>query len=158
MCGIFSIINLKGNHSTLSLKKGTEIIAHRGPDDEGYLLWDGGPSIDLFAGKATSDASRAFHHFADLPGEYPWKVGLGHRRLSIIDLSPRGHQPMVDPGSGLALIFNGEIYNYKELRPELETMGYRFETETDTEVLLKAWEAWGTEAPIILTACLLLSC
>ena len=70
-------------------------------------------------------------------------LGFGHRRLSIIDLSLRANQPMVDPELGLALVFNGAIYNYRELRQELAAKGYRFFSTGDTEVILKAWHAWG---------------
>jgi len=75
------------------------------------------------------------------------RVALGHRRLRIIDLSERGQQPMVDSELGLTLVFNGCIYNHKELRAELEARGYRFFSTSDTEVILKAWHAWGPEAP-----------
>ncbi len=75
------------------------------------------------------------------------RVALGHRRLKIIDLSERAAQPMSDPVLGLTLVFNGCIYNYRELRRELEAMGYRFFSEGDTEVVLKAWHAWGAGAP-----------
>lgn len=71
-------------------------------------------------------------------------VALGHRRLKIIDLSERGSQPMVDAALGLAMVFNGCIYNYKELREELEGKGYRFFSHADSEVILKAYHAWGT--------------
>jgi asparagine synthase (glutamine-hydrolysing) len=74
-------------------------------------------------------------------------LGFGHRRLSIIDLSVRSNQPMVDQGLGLALVFNGTIYNHKDLRRELEGLGYRFFSDGDTEVILKSWHAWGTECP-----------
>ncbi|WP_433556415.1 N-acetylglutaminylglutamine amidotransferase [Pseudonocardia xinjiangensis] len=70
-------------------------------------------------------------------------IALGHRRLKIIDLSERGAQPMVDPELGLAAVFNGLIYNYRELRKELEGAGYRFFSTSDTEVLLKAFKHWG---------------
>ena len=70
-------------------------------------------------------------------------VALGHRRLAIIDLSGRGHQPMVDPELGLAVVYNGCIYNHRELRRELERAGYRFFSTSDTEVLLKGWHRWG---------------
>lgn len=70
-------------------------------------------------------------------------TALGHRRLKIIDLSERARQPMTDPGLGLSIAFNGCIYNYPELRTELEAMGYRFFSSGDTEVILKAWHAWG---------------
>lgn len=69
-------------------------------------------------------------------------VGLGHRRLAIIDLDT-GAQPMETPGGELVVVFNGEIYNFREVRAELEAMGARFETHSDTEVLLHAWRAWG---------------
>ena len=74
-------------------------------------------------------------------------LGFGHRRLSIIDLSVRSNQPMVDAELGLALVFNGTIYNYKALRQELQGLGYRFFSEGDSEVILKAWHAWGTGCP-----------
>ena len=70
-------------------------------------------------------------------------VALGHRRLSIIDLSARANQPMVDAGLGLALVFNGAIYNYPQLREELIAAGYEFNSSGDTEVILKAYHAWG---------------
>jgi asparagine synthase (glutamine-hydrolysing) len=70
-------------------------------------------------------------------------IALGHRRLKIIDLSERGAQPMVDPELGLSAVFNGLIYNYRELRAELETAGYHFFSTSDTEVLLKAFKHWG---------------
>jgi asparagine synthase (glutamine-hydrolysing) len=70
-------------------------------------------------------------------------VALGHRRLAIIDLSGRGHQPMVDAELGLAVVFNGCIYNHRELRRELEAAGHRFVSTSDTEVLLKGWREWG---------------
>src|SRR6267378_6216262 len=72
-------------------------------------------------------------------------VALGHRRLAIIDLSGRGHQPMVDSELGLSVVFNGCIYNHRELRRELEGAGYRFFSTSDTEVLLKGWHRWGEE-------------
>jgi len=72
---------------------------------------------------------------------------FGHRRLKIIDLSERGQQPMVDSELGLTLVFNGCIYNHKGLRAELEGKGYRFFSTSDTEVVLKAWHAWGSDAP-----------
>jgi asparagine synthase (glutamine-hydrolysing) len=71
-------------------------------------------------------------------------VALGHRRLKIIDLSARGAQPMVDPQLGLALVFNGCVYNHRELRGELESLGYAFFSTSDTEVVMKAYHHWGT--------------
>jgi len=73
-------------------------------------------------------------------------LGMGHRRLAVIDLSLRSNQPLVDPELGLALVFNGAIYNYRELRRELRGMGYRFFSDGDGETILKAWHAWGEDA------------
>ncbi|MBM9615034.1 N-acetylglutaminylglutamine amidotransferase [Desulfobulbus rhabdoformis] len=80
------------------------------------------------------DASGAYRH---------GQVALGHRRLKIIDLSEKARQPMNDPELGLAIVFNGCIYNYPALRQELQGLGYRFFSTGDTEVILKAWHAWG---------------
>ncbi len=80
----------------------------------------------------------------DDAGEYALgPVALAHRRLAIIDLSHKAHQPMVDPSSGLAIVFNGTIYNYPELRAELQGLGHAFVSQGDTEVILKAYAAWG---------------
>ena len=115
MCGIAGYLNFDGKPaSPVILKAMTDMLVHRGPDDEGQLV--------------------------------EGALGLGHRRLSIIDLSPTGHQPMASSGGHLVISFNGEIYNYRELRLELETLGYSFRSESDTEVLLSALEAWGEEA------------
>ena len=73
-------------------------------------------------------------------------VGLGHRRLAVIDLSPTGHQPMVDAGDRYVLSYNGEVYNYRELRVELEALGYGFRSTSDSEVVLNALAAWGVDA------------
>jgi asparagine synthase (glutamine-hydrolysing) len=89
-----------------------------------------------------------YHRGPDDAGEW-WSadgcVGLGHRRLSIIDLSPAGHQPMQDTRGDLCIVFNGEIYNFPDLRRELEAKGHLFLSHTDTEVVLGAYREWGTE-------------
>src|SRR5262249_21270212 len=72
-------------------------------------------------------------------------VGLAHRRLAGIDRSPAGHQPMSDASGELTITFNGEIYNYVDLRQELASLGHRFRSATDTEVVLAAYRTWGTE-------------
>lgn len=82
-------------------------------------------------------------------GEGHWiedGVGFGHRRLAIIDLSPLAHQPMMSHDNRYVLSYNGEIYNFRELRTELEAMGYPFRSQSDSEVLLTAWAAWGVKA------------
>lgn len=90
---------------------------------------------------AMRDAQR--HRGPDDAGLYLGEgVGLGHRRLSIIDLG-HGHQPLLDEAQGLALVYNGELYNFRELRKELEALGRTFQTQCDTEVVLRAWQHWG---------------
>jgi len=100
------------------LQRMTDALRHRGPDADG--LWQ------------STDG----------------QVNLGHRRLSIIDLSPTGAQPMATPDGRLVFIFNGEIYNFPELRAELEAAGQRFRGTSDTEVLLQAIEKWGVKATL----------
>ena len=87
------------------------------------------------------------HRGPDDDGVYmDGRLGLGNRRLAIIDLSAAGHQPMVDESGDLVLTFNGEIYNFRELRTELERLGHRFRSRTDTEVVLRAYAEWGEES------------
>ncbi len=105
-----------------------------------YLWADGGPITDRLTAAVA-------HRGPDGTGRYTHRAGdgevhLGHRRLSIIDLSPTGAQPMV--ADGLALTYNGELYNAPELRAELQAAGVRFRGSSDTEVLLQAWRRWGT--------------
>jgi asparagine synthase (glutamine-hydrolysing) len=73
-------------------------------------------------------------------------IGFGHRRLSILDLSSLGHQPMMSDDGRFILVYNGEVYNFQNIRVELETLGYRFRSQTDSEVVLKAFQQWGTDA------------
>ena len=118
MCGIFGLIGKRTLENKRALSVGTHALEHRGPDDEG-TAW-------LALG---SDPDKC--------------VGLGARRLAILDLSPAAHQPMYDPGKGNWLIFNGEIYNFQGIRRELETLGHVFASSGDTEVLLHAYGQWG---------------
>ena len=111
MCVITAVFN-KGGLSSAYLREANQVIAHRGPDDEGYLLWRQGRSIQIFAGPDTAQQTRSVFQYTDLPDhETDWQVGIGHRRLSIIDLSPGGHQPMPYREAGLVIAFNGEVYN-----------------------------------------------
>lgn len=97
--------------------------------------------------KSMTDA--LIHRGPDDEGLYcEGRIGLGHRRLSIIDLSPSGHQPMWTADRSLAIVFNGEVYNYREIRPDLEVMGYSFTGGSDTEVVLNAIHCWGLEAAL----------
>ncbi len=109
----------------------------------GELRFDGAPA-DL--GAVARMMERLQPRGPDHGGSYSdGALAFGHRRLSIIDLSARSNQPMVDQALGLALVFNGTIYNYPELRRELRDRGYSFFSDGDTEVILKAWHAWGED-------------
>src|SRR5476651_727450 len=72
-------------------------------------------------------------------------LAFGHRRLSLLDLSPAGHQPMFDAGGRISIIFNGEVYNFQEIKDELKTLGYSFCNSTDTEVIINSYLQWGTD-------------
>jgi len=144
MCGILSIINTKVNARSENLVRACSVIKHRGPDDEGFLTWvDGQPEI--WAGDDTADSTLSHWQYKRLEAGQRFKVGFGHRRLSILDLSPGGHQPMQYQEGGLAITFNGEVYNYLEIKAELEKLGHQFTSTSDTEVILHAWEEWGPE-------------
>lgn len=105
--------------SLAELTQARDSMQHRGPDDAG-LTWGSMPDH---------------------------QVGLAQRRLAIIDCSPAGHQPMVDRQQEMTIVFNGEIYNFLELRAELESRGHRFRSRSDTEVLLAAYRQWGDDCP-----------
>lgn len=145
MCGIAGIFNCFGEPVDKSaLEKMTQIIHHRGPDDEGYVLVQtSNNSIQHCKGDDTiPEMQNIIPHVrqgitADL--------AFGFRRLSIIDLSKKGHQPMCDHSGKFWIVFNGEIYNYLEIREELISQGYTFLTKSDTEVILAAYEHWGTD-------------
>jgi asparagine synthase (glutamine-hydrolysing) len=118
MCGIFGIVARKASVPAGLLQRATQSLAHRGPDDSGtVLLHDSAPDA--------------------------LEIGLSNRRLAILDLSPLGHQPMPDSETGNWIVYNGEIYNFREVRKELEQAGTRFISHSDTEVLLKAYARWG---------------
>ncbi|MFZ5503488.1 MAG: asparagine synthase (glutamine-hydrolyzing) [Pseudomonadota bacterium] len=115
MCGIYGIVDLQGAMAVECAERRRDAMSHRGPDDAGIWLAQDG------------------------------RVALGHRRLSIIDLSPAGHQPMGSPCGRYVITFNGEIYNYLELKVELEKIGCHFRSNSDTEVVLAAYAAWGAD-------------
>jgi asparagine synthase (glutamine-hydrolysing) len=115
MCGIVGVVSPGGVPLEYPLERMRETLAHRGPDDAG-AWW-------------SSDR----------------RVALGHRRLAVIDPSPAGHQPMCSTSGQSVIVFNGEIYNYRDLRHELEARGSLFRTATDTEVILEGYEAWGVD-------------
>lgn len=113
MCGIYGQVSLRKDIDVGCVTHARDRLAHRGPDDAGLWLSE------------------------------DHRVALGHRRLSIIDLSPAGHQPMLSACGRYVITFNGEIYNYLELREELEKLGERFHGDSDTEVILASYRQWG---------------
>jgi asparagine synthase (glutamine-hydrolysing) len=120
-------------------------LAHRGPDDEGLTLFDpaSGARQDLVTAASARDA-----HGRDTVGgvaALPHSIALGHRRFSIIDLSGAAHQPFCSRDGRVWAAFNGEIYNYVEVRRELAGRGAVFATDSDTEVLVEAYREWGVE-------------
>ena len=145
MCGIAGIVSADGRRiDPRDLHAMAECLHHRGPDDEGYLLAcaDGG-GLEACRGLDTvPERARGLRLVTDA-ADRTYSVGLAHRRLSIIDVSAAGHQPMASADGKLWITYNGEIYNYVELRQELEALGCRFESDSDTEVLLRAYEQWG---------------
>jgi asparagine synthase (glutamine-hydrolysing) len=137
MCGITGLLSLHGTPvDPAVLQRMTDRQAHRGPDGEGFLLgWD----------TASGFAHKLVPHTGQWDGRAPVRLALGHRRLAILDLSDRGLQPMSAGEGKYWIVFNGEIYNHRELRTELEGRGYAFGTRTDTEVLLQAYREWGED-------------
>ncbi|WP_298832108.1 asparagine synthase (glutamine-hydrolyzing) [uncultured Piscinibacter sp.] len=150
MCGIVVSFTPGAPTHADTLAAMTARLRHRGPDDEGHLLVDGAVVRPL----AGADTPAAV-----LEAPTPWqpqgrlgeggaceaRLWLGHRRLAIVDLSPLGHQPM-RRGEQLWAVYNGEVYNHVELRAELESLGHRFVSHSDTEVLLAAYQQWGEAA------------
>lgn len=144
MCGIAGYIDLKKGISPQVLKKMTNIIKHRGPDDEGYMLFNTQKHSPVFGTDTVKDLKYNEEYVSiDNIKEDHFFMGFGHRRLSIIDLTSSGHQPMYDECFGTTITYNGEIYNYLEIKSELEKKGYRFKSHSDTEVILKSYEEWG---------------
>ena len=128
MCGIFGILSNKQSYSLdyfeKTLNSVAQILRHRGPDHFAF------ETLDISSSSNREQSS----------------LSLGHTRLSIIDLSDGGHQPMSSADGRFIIVFNGEIYNFKELRTELSSIGYEFTTESDTEVLLHAWAEWNSDS------------
>jgi asparagine synthase (glutamine-hydrolysing) len=131
MCGIAGIFRRRGDDESDPRRLGamTDALVHRGPDDHGYLLLD------------SNDGS--FTLGQDILRAGRCDLLLGSRRLAIIDTSPAGRQPMTNETRDLFLVFNGEIYNYRELGRDLRARGHRFSSDSDTEVIVHAYEEWG---------------
>ena len=127
------------------MERGTRRIRHRGPDDEGYLLATRQGTVVSCGGEDTDPALRMPHIRSASLQPLRFDLALGFRRLAILDLSASGHQPMTSADGQLWIVFNGEIYNYRDLRSELQQAGRRFVTATDTEVVLAAYALWGPD-------------
>lgn len=143
MCGITGYLDLARGVPPQLLEKMNNVIVHRGPDDEGYALI-GPDGAAFYRGRDTIAELSALPPLERAEGRCAF-LGFGHRRLSIIDLSPAGHQPMRLSERDITVTYNGEIYNYIELRQELSALGYPFRTTCDTEVLLYAYCQWGED-------------
>lgn len=150
MCGITGIIALSGKQGNLAgpLKKMTDSLRHRGPDDEGFLLFTP-QGAKIYAGEDTPAADTDMIYYPHEPITnalpLPAYLAFGHRRLSIVDLSYRGHQPMCDSSARYWIVYNGEVYNHHEVKEELKSLGFCFRSTTDTEVILYAYMQWGAQ-------------
>lgn len=150
MCGISGIVNLSGSEMHLpSILLGMHnAMQHRGPDGEGFVFADAAGNCAALFSDNTAEQNKnqrlpwsPNRHLRDYQENAV--VGLGQRRLSIVDLSVGGHQPQCTADGRYWITYNGEIYNYIELRKELEQHGYKFLTGSDTEVILNAYQYWG---------------
>lgn len=142
MCGISGVYCIKGSINGKAYYEAHSLLAHRGPDDEGFLGVSAIDSISLSKYKG-NDTIGEFSQLQHIKEAGLFSCILGHRRLSILDLSSNGHQPF--DFDHLSLIFNGEIFNYIEIRDVLIAKGYRFKSSSDTEVVIKAFHFWGEE-------------
>jgi len=154
MSGIAGIVHLDGKSvQPVRLRAMAEMQRHRGPDDEGYLLASPGGDSTAFGGKDTSP--EVFHRnlrytpedrlSEGIVGPLGYMIGLAHRRLSIIDLSPAGHQPLCNESGDIWIVCDGRIYNSQNLRTDLLGHGHHFVSGSDTEVVLHAYEEWGED-------------
>jgi len=156
MCGIAGIYSVAGKPiEPFDIVRMCDAQAHRGPDDAGYVLlapvkkkqkpswWEITPTDQCreFPDLQTQELS----HSRVAYGRQPYRLGLGHRRLSILDLSTAGHQPMANREKTLWITYNGEIYNHLELKKELVRKGYEFVSTTDTEVILYLYQEYGLD-------------
>jgi asparagine synthase (glutamine-hydrolysing) len=149
VCGLTALVHPSGAASLADVVAMTDLVRHRGPDSEGFcVVSDGGvrrlsgPDTISFAG--AGDLPSAPQGAAAAEDTAGWAV-LGHRRLSIIDLTAAGHQPMTDADGDLWMVFNGEVYNFVELADRLAALGHRFVGHSDTEVVLAAYKEWGND-------------
>ncbi len=131
MCGLFGMLLNKGyNKNEIFINKIKHFLNHRGPDGLGCVVWN---ESSTFVKKIDKNLNNLDN----------FKILLWHTRLSILDLSDNGSQPMVSEDGRFALAYNGEIYNFLEIKQKLIKLNYNFKSESDTEVLIKAWQHWG---------------
>ena len=133
MCGIAGILSLEGFEKSY-LRLMSSALQHRGPDGYGYMLYSEGKGMRVVI---NDDLTKC------VPDHDV--VGFAHRRLSILDLSETSSQPMKNGSNTCCVVYNGELYNYLDLKKELQDLGFTFKTSGDTEVLLRSYEAWGPE-------------
>ena len=158
MCGIAGILSLNTRPiEPHAIKKMCDVVAHRGPDDAGYTLFSlrvGQHMSENFCFNFTdNDFKNKNVHLAPIESDYArqeiegnhWHLALGHRRLAVIDLTVKAHQPMSDRKGSIWITYNGEIYNFKDLRAELEKYGYTFFSNSDTEVIINSYKRWGID-------------
>lgn len=140
MCGITGYYSFHKSISSTNILEMNQAIRHRGPDDEGFWMYSNGEGASFSGNDSTQKIKEQF----PVLKEKNSNIALGFRRLSIIDLSEKGHQPMLSKNEQIIITFNGEIYNFKKLRKELESLGHSFCSTSDTEVILKAYQEWGS--------------
>ncbi len=156
MCGVAGIVSLGQRPVDPGrIKPMCDVMAHRGLDDAGYAFFRIGEGRTGEGGYWCSFADAKFRHVNEhLPvfdgafcrdelSKSSFSVALGHRRLSIIDLTHFGHQPMSSSDRRFWISYNGEVYNFPELREQLRASGHVFRTRSDTEVILHLWEEHG---------------
>ena len=146
MCGIAGIYNLSKRPVNITqVKSMSDSLRHRGPDDEGYVLLNSNNGDHKELSGNDSIRELKFENIMSLDDKHRFDLAFGHRRLSIIDLSSLAHQPMSNADKSLWIVHNGEIYNYVELREDLEDLGHTFKSKSDTEVVLHAYQEWGVD-------------
>lgn len=150
MCGIAGIVRFNGADidAVGAVQRMNDAIKHRGPDGEGYLVISGDNIIPAFGAdtpRTVIESGIVHKPVADVKQHAGADAVLAHRRLSIIDIQPTGYQPMCNEDKTLWIVYNGEVYNYLELREELVKAGHRFHTSSDTEVILAAYKEWGRD-------------
>jgi asparagine synthase (glutamine-hydrolysing) len=146
MCGIAGLIikNPEENyHLPQLLPTMAKAISHRGPDDEGFIIFQPDSTYQQYAGSDTTPATRQRLNLKSIEEGRNGMIGLAHRRLSIIAAGAGGYQPMSYHNGRYWIVYNGEIYNYKELKAKLIKNGFKFETESDTEVILALYQDMG---------------